>query len=107
MLGLDLLGPECLGQAAVKDSRGKEWKKRLLKELRQEERREGSYAASPSASWLWAKVSLYRTTGSGPGKAERLIHVGQRKSPETGRDGWTGSLLPHLSLLICKERVLG
>lgn len=34
---------------------------------------------SPSACWLWAKVSLYSTTGSGPGKAKHLIHVGQRK----------------------------
>lgn len=57
LLGLGLLGPECLGQAAVKNSRGKEGKKQLPKELCQEERREGSFAASP-ASWLWAKVSL-------------------------------------------------
>jgi hypothetical protein len=31
---LGLLGLECLGQASVKDSGGKEWKKRLLKWLR-------------------------------------------------------------------------
>lgn len=86
---LDLLGLECLGQAAVKDSRGKEWKKLLLKGLRPPWRNRGRILGSlvPSAAWLWAKVSFYGTAGLGPGKAKHLIHMGQRKESRD-RERW-------------------